>query len=155
MRRYVAVAVLAVTIWFTGVGGAEAQSAMLNLPRVSQRAAVMQRIGITDITIDYARPLVRGRKIFGGVAPYGKVWRAGANENTTIALSDPITIDGHALAKGTYGLHMIPGENSWIVIFSRNATAWGQLYLRSGRRCSTHHSTSADYRGSGCAQLHN
>jgi hypothetical protein len=134
-------------VWFTGVSGAEAQSAMLNLPRVSQRAEVMQRIGITDLTIDYARPLVRGRKIFGGVAPYGKVWRAGANENTTIALSDPITIDGHALAKGTYGLHMIPGESSWIVIFSSNATAWGSFtydQAEDALRIPVHPQTIAD-----------
>jgi hypothetical protein len=134
-------------VWLTGVSGAEAQSAMLNLPRVSQRAEVMQRVGITDITIDYARPLVRGRKIFGGIAPYGKVWRAGANENTTIALSDPITIDGHALAKGTYGLHMIPGESSWIVIFSRNSTAWGSFtydQAEDALRITVHPQTIAD-----------
>jgi hypothetical protein len=127
MRRYVAAAVLAAAVWLTGVSGAEGQSAMLNLPRVSQHAEVMQRIGITDITIDYARPLAHGRKIFGGLAPYGKVWRAGANENTTIAFSDPVTINGQALAKGTYGVHMIPGESSWIVIFSRNWTSWGSF----------------------------
>ena len=114
-------------LWLVGGNGAEAQSAMLNLPRVSQHAEVIQRVGITDITIKYARPLVRGRKIFGGLAPYGKVWRAGANENTTIAFSDPVTIDGQALAKGTYGLHMIPGESSWVVIFSKNSTAWGSF----------------------------
>jgi Protein of unknown function (DUF2911) len=94
MRRYGAVAVLVVAGWLAGVSGAEAQSAMLNLPRVSQHAEVMQRVGITDITIDYARPLAHGRKIFGGLAPYGKVWRAGANENTTIAFSDPVSING-------------------------------------------------------------
>lgn len=127
MRNYVAVAVLGMAFWFAGVNGVKAQSAMLNLPRVSQHAEVVQRIGITDITIRYARPLVRGRKIFGSLAPYGKVWRAGANENTTIAFSDPVTIDGQALAKGTYGLHMIPGESSWIVAFSRNSTAWGSF----------------------------
>jgi tetratricopeptide (TPR) repeat protein len=127
MRRYVAVAVLAVAVWLTGVNGAEAQSAMLNLPRLSQHAEVMQRIGITDITIEYARPLVHGRKIFGGLAPYGKVWRAGANENTTIAFSDSVTINGQALAQGKYGLHMIPGESSWVVIFSKNSTSWGSF----------------------------
>ena len=127
MRRYVTVAVLGIAVWLAGAKGAHAQSAMLNLPRVSQHAEVLQRIGITDITIEYARPLVRGRKIFGGLAPYGKPWRAGANENTTIAFSDSVTIDGQALAKGTYGLHMIPGESSWIIAFSRNSTAWGSF----------------------------
>ncbi|MGD0295958.1 MAG: DUF2911 domain-containing protein [Bryobacteraceae bacterium] len=104
-----------------------AQSAMLNLPRASQHACITQRIGITDITIDYSRPLVRGRKIFGKVEAYGQVWRAGANENTIIEFSDPVTIEGQALGKGAYGLHMIPGEASWVVIFSKNHTSWGSF----------------------------
>jgi len=107
--------------------GAEAQSAILTLPRVSQRARFTQRIGITDITIDYSRALVRGRKIFGGLQGYGQVWRAGANENTIFEVSDPVTIDGQPLPKGAYGLHMIPGETSWVVIFSKNSTSWGSF----------------------------
>jgi DUF2911 family protein/tetratricopeptide repeat protein len=107
--------------------GLMAQSAMLNLPRASQHARITQRIGIADITIDYSRPLVRGRKIFGKVEAYGQVWRAGANENTVIEFTDPVTIEGQALGKGTYGLHMIPGETSWVVIFSKNHTSWGSF----------------------------
>ena len=104
-----------------------AQSTVLDLPRESQHAVLMQRLGVTDITINYHRPLVKGRKVFGGFIPYGQVWRAGANENTTIAFTDPVTIDGQALEAGTYGLHMIPGENEWTVIFSKMATAWGSF----------------------------
>ena len=104
-----------------------AQSFVLDLPRASQHAVVTQRIGITDVTINYHRPMVNKRKIWGGLVPYGQVWRAGANENTTIQFSDPVTIEGQALAKGTYGLHMIPGENEWTVIFSRNSTSWGSF----------------------------
>ena len=107
--------------------GAMAQSAMLNLPRASQHARITQRIGITDITIDYSRPLVRGRKIFGKVEAYGQIWRAGANENTVIEFSDPVSIEGQALGEGIYGLHMIPGETSWVVIFSKNHTSWGSF----------------------------
>jgi tetratricopeptide (TPR) repeat protein len=70
---------------------------------------------------------VKGRKVFGGIVPYGQVWRAGANENTTITFTDPVSIDGQSLAAGTYGLHMIPGENEWTVIFSKMATAWGSF----------------------------
>jgi hypothetical protein len=106
---------------------AAAQSAMLTLPDVSQQARVAQRIGLTDITVVYHRPLVAGRRIFGGVVPYGEVWRAGANANTTVEVTDPVTVEGHALARGIYGLHMIPGERSWIVIFSRNHTSWGSF----------------------------
>ncbi len=111
-------------------GSAHAQTAtgetlMLDLPRASQHAKVIQRIGVTDITINYHRPLANGRQIWGKVVPYGQVWRAGANENTTITFTDPVTIEGQALDKGTYGLHMIPGENEWTVIFSKDSTAWG------------------------------
>jgi ribosomal protein L17 len=97
----------------------------LKLPDVSQAAEVKQRIALTDIAIKYHRPLVNGRKIWGGLVPYGKVWRVGANENTTIEFSDPVSVEGKPLDKGTYGLHMIPNENSWTVIFSKTNTAWG------------------------------
>src|SRR5213595_3806800 len=97
----------------------------LNLPDVSQAAEVKQRIALTDITIKYHRPLVNGRKIWGGLVPYGKVWRAGANENTTIEFSDPVSVEGKPLDKGIYGLHMIPNPDSWTVIFSKTNTGWG------------------------------
>lgn len=100
---------------------------LLTLPEASQRASVTQRLGITDITLLYHRPLVNGRKVWGGLVPYDQVWRAGANENTTIAFSDPVSVEGKELAKGTYGLHMIPGADSWTVIFSRNGTSWGSF----------------------------
>jgi hypothetical protein len=129
MRKDVAVVALLVMVVgaVVGVCRAEAQSALLTLPDLSQHARVLQRIGLTDITIDYHRPLVRGRKIFGGVQAHGDVWRGGANFNTTIEFSDPVTIEGQPLAKGIYGLHFIPGEASWIVIFSKNSTSWGSF----------------------------
>ncbi|HZE27412.1 MAG TPA: DUF2911 domain-containing protein [Terriglobales bacterium] len=104
-----------------------AQSTQLNLPRDSQRASVTQRIGITDITITYHRPLVKGRTIWGKVVPYGQVWRAGANENTTIQFADPVHIEGQPLDAGTYGVHMIPAEDQWTVIFSKVSSAWGSF----------------------------
>ncbi len=97
----------------------------LDLPRASPQARVMQRVGLTQITISYSRPQVKGRKIWGGLEAYGKVWRAGADENTTIEVSDPVNVEGKPLAKGIYGLHMIPGESEWTVIFSKNSTSWG------------------------------
>ncbi|MGA2101459.1 MAG: DUF2911 domain-containing protein [Candidatus Sulfotelmatobacter sp.] len=106
---------------------ATGETLMLNLPRQSQHALVTQRIGVTDITINYHRPLANGRQIWGKLVPYGQVWRAGANENTTITFTDPVTIEGQALDKGTYGLHMIPGENQWTVIFSKDSTSWGSF----------------------------
>ncbi len=104
-----------------------AQTVMLDLPLQSQHAVVTQRIGITDITVNYHRPLVNSRQIWGKVVPYGEVWRAGANENTTVTFTDPVTVDGQPLDRGTYGLHMIPGENEWTVIFSKMSTAWGSF----------------------------
>ena len=108
-------------------GACFAQSTQLNIPRDSQRALVSQRIGITDITITYHRPLVKGRTIWGKIVPYGQVWRAGANENTTIAFTDAVNVEGQALDKGTYGLHMIPNPDQWTVIFSKVNTAWGSF----------------------------
>ena len=106
-------------------GISAAQSFVMDLPRPSQHSQVTQRIGITDITISYHRPLVNNRKVWDGLVPYGKVWRAGANENTTISFSDPVAIEGKPLDKGTYGLHMIPTADQWTVIFSKNSTSWG------------------------------
>ena len=97
----------------------------LDLPYASQAAQVKQRVGVTDITITYHRPVINGRKIWGGLVPTGQVWRAGANENTTIEFSTPVSIEGKPLPAGTYGLHMIPNADTWTVIFSKMAVAWG------------------------------
>src|SRR5437763_10772366 len=97
----------------------------LDLPYASQAAQVKQRVGVTDITITYHRPVVNGRKIWGGLVPLGQVWRAGANENTTIEFSTPVSIESKPLPAGTYGLQMIPNADSWTVIFSKMAVAWG------------------------------
>ena len=112
---------------FSHAQTATGETLMLDLPRQSQHAVVMQRIGITDITVNYHRPLANGRQIWGKVVPYGQVWRAGANENTIITFTDPVTIEGQPLDKGTYGLHMIPGENQWTLIFSKNSKDWGSF----------------------------
>ena len=108
-----------------GSGGTVSAQSDLKLPDVSQAAEVKQRVALTDITVKYHRPLVNGRKIWGGLVPYGKVWRAGADENTTIEFSDPVSVEGKPLDKGTYGLHMIPNPDSWTVIFSKTNTGWG------------------------------
>jgi len=100
----------------------------LTFPQVSQKASVLQRVGLTDITIEYYRPGVKGREIWGKLVPYNKVWRAGANENTTISFSDPVKINGKYLPAGKYGLHMIPGENEWTIIFSKNNWSWGSYF---------------------------
>ncbi len=104
-----------------------AQSISLALPRGSQRAVISQRVGLTDVSITYHRPLVAGRTIWGGLVPYDAVWRAGANENTMVEFSDPVKVEGQPLGRGVYGLHMIPGQSTWTIIFSKNSTSWGSF----------------------------
>ena len=117
-----------------------ASSAQESKVRLSLKATVTQRLGVnTDITIDYSRPGVKGRKIWGGLVPYGMApgtkeskgnpfpWRAGANENTTIGFNNDVLIEGNRLPAGKYGLFMIPSEKDWIIIFSKNDSAWGSF----------------------------
>jgi tetratricopeptide (TPR) repeat protein len=129
--KWLQVVVILIASSFFGATQVWAQSALMNLPDASQEARVIQRIGITDITVTYHRPLTHGRKIFGGLIAYGQVWRAGANQNTIVEFGDPVKIEGQPLAKGVYGLHMIPGETSWVVIFSKNSSSWGSFTYNS------------------------
>src|SRR5438067_5420748 len=123
--KTLALKLFALCLAIFALGGTVFAKNDLNLPDVSQAAEVKHRIALTDITVKYHRPLVNGRKIWGGLVPCGKVWRAGANENTTIEFSDAVSVEGQPLAKGIYGLHMIPTADTWTVIFSKMATAWG------------------------------
>ena len=109
------------------IGAQQPQAPQLKTPRPSPKAVVTQTIGFTDVTITYSRPAARGRQIFGGLVPYDKVWRTGANEATTISFSDDVTINGQALPKGTYSLHTIPGKDQWTIIFNKVANQWGSF----------------------------
>lgn len=100
-------------------------AADLKLPRPSQGAQVMQTVGLTDVTITYSRPGVKGRVIWGGLVPYDKVWRTGANEATGITFSTDVKVNGQPLAAGTYSLHTIPTQGDWTVIFNKKADQWG------------------------------
>ena len=100
----------------------------LELPQPSPAASVSQRIGLTDITITYHRPAVNKRPVWGQLVPYGQVWRAGANENTVITFSTPVSVGGQRLPAGSYGLHMIPTEHDWTIILSKEARAWGSFF---------------------------
>ena len=93
--------------------------------RPSPNATVAQTIGTTDISVTYGRPAVKGRDVWGQLAPHGKVWRTGANECATITFSKDVLVEGKRLAAGTYGLFTIPGQNEWTWIFSKNASQWG------------------------------
>jgi hypothetical protein len=93
--------------------------------RISPKASITQTVGFTDVTISYSRPGVKGRKIWGDLVPYDKVWRAGANEATKITFSTDVTIEGKKLSKGSYGFFAIPGKNDWTLIFNKVADQWG------------------------------
>jgi Protein of unknown function (DUF2911) len=129
--------VLALAFLLVLPSAAAAQEA--KIPK-SLKGSVMQRLGPdTDITITYSRPGVKGRKIWGDLVPYGMApgnkysenkpypWRAGANENTTIEFNKNVLIEGKPLPAGKYGIHMVPSEKDWIIIFSKNNSAWGSF----------------------------
>jgi hypothetical protein len=127
--------------------------AQVMTPRPSQKASVMQRIGVTDVTITYSRPPVKGRKIFGDatpeqaakqsgeatlddqnvrpkdavIVPWGHVWRTGANEATTFVVTDDVLINGQKLAAGNYSLHTIPNKDEWTIVFNGTANQWGSF----------------------------
>ncbi|HKS22229.1 MAG TPA: DUF2911 domain-containing protein [Thermoanaerobaculia bacterium] len=105
--------------------------AQVKYPQASPHAVLTQTVGTTDVTIDYHRPSVKGRAIWGALVPYGSVWRTGANEATTISFSDDVTIDGKPLPKGTYSLHTIPGPNEWTIIFNKVAKQWGSFTYKA------------------------
>lgn len=128
--RVAAIALVAVAGLLVAASPLAAQQ--VTVPRVSPHASVSQTIGLTEVTVDYHRPLVNDRPIWGALVPYDEVWRAGANENTTISFSHPVAIEGEPLAAGTYGLHMIPGRDRWTVAFSTNHTSWGSFHYDEG-----------------------
>lgn len=93
--------------------------------RISPKALVQQTVGFTEVSIEYSRPGVKKRKIWGGLVPYNAVWRAGANEATKITFTDDVTINGKKLKSGTYSFFTIPAKNNWILIFNKVAEQWG------------------------------
>lgn len=99
--------------------------AQLKTPAASPKATIFQTVGLTDIEIVYSRPAARGRAVFGNLVPFGKIWRTGANENTTISFSDDVVIGGKTLPKGKYAIYTVPKIESWEVIFYSTTNNWG------------------------------
>ena len=95
------------------------------LPQPSPSTHLEQRVGLTDITLDYSRPSMNGRVIFGDLVPFGSHWRAGANQNTKVTFSKPVTIEGNEVPAGTYSLSMIPNKGEWTVILNTKTDMWG------------------------------
>lgn len=100
-------------------------AADVETPQASQSASVTQTIGTTDITIAYHRPGVKGRQIWGGLVPYDQPWRMGANEATTLTVSDPVMVEGKELPAGKYSFFAIPGRDKWTLIINKDPEQWG------------------------------
>ncbi len=103
---------------FTRVEGQE-------LPKPSPKAELEQRIGLTDVEIEYSSPGVKGREIFGDLVPYGEMWRTGANKATTIEFSKPVIIKGNEVPAGKYSFFTIPNEQKWTLILNKKTELWG------------------------------
>ncbi len=100
-------------------------TAQIKTPAPSPFSKIEQKVGLTDVTLEYSRPNMREREIFGELVPYGKMWRLGANANTKITFSDDVMIDGKTLKAGTYAIYATPSEKSWDVTFYSDASNWG------------------------------
>lgn len=121
MRRRV----VALSLFLSVPSFLHAQNYRLELPWPSPHATVSQVVGLTTLAVDYHRPGVNKRVVWGGLVPYDTVWRAGANENTLLTSTSPFTVGGATLSAGRYGVFMIPGRERWTIILSRQANAWG------------------------------
>ena len=106
-----------VTVLLLFIGLISTANAQIQTPQPSPLAKIEQMVGLTQVNLEYSRPAMRGRTIFGGLVPYGKTWRTGANMNTKITFGHDVTIDGQELKKGAYAVYTIPGETSWEVLF--------------------------------------
>lgn len=150
-KRFYSCAFTFILLVLTAAVYASAQAPAVRLPRPSQKATVTQTVGVTDITITYSRPGVKGRKIWGDppagssanpaatlddaskrgkddpIVPYGHVWRTGANEATIFTVTDDVLINGQKLSAGNYSLHTIPGKDEWTIIFNGVADQWGSF----------------------------
>lgn len=98
------------------------------LPAASPRATVEQQFSMSKITVDYGRPGVKGRKVFGDLVPYDKVWRAGANSSTKIEFRQSINFGGVMVPAGKYGLYILPNEKDWKIILNSDSQSWGTAY---------------------------
>jgi hypothetical protein len=127
MLRFVVAAMSGLAL----VTGLEAQTPNIEFPAASPACTLKQRVGLTDITVVYSRPSVKDRTIFGGIVPFGQVWRAGANQATKISFSTPVKLDGNEIPAGNYSLFAIPGEQAWTIILNKNTNQWGAFQYKT------------------------
>jgi hypothetical protein len=99
--------------------------AQIETPQPSPFTKIEQKVGLTDVTLEYSRPSMKGREVFGNLVPFGKLWRAGANKNTIVSFSDDVLVDGQSLKAGSYAIFLTPSEKSWEVVFYSDTENWG------------------------------
>ena len=100
-------------------------NAQIDTPAPSPTSKIEQKVGLSDVTLEYSRPSMRGRSVFGNLVPYGSLWRLGANANTKITFSDDVTVGGNTLKAGTYAIFATPNQTTWDVVFYSDASNWG------------------------------
>jgi len=110
---------------FISIGNLTAQQ--IQMPQASPAALISQKVGLSDVSVEYSRPSMRGRKIFGELVPYGEVWRTGANAATILTFSTDVKIEGNDVPAGSYALYSIPGKTEWTMILSSNTKLWGAV----------------------------
>lgn len=124
-RHRLNVLALSTFLCVASLGSSATPAPKVEFPAASPPATLKQRVGLTDIEINYSRPGVKGRKIFGGLEPWGEVWRAGANTATRITFSTPVKFNGQEVPPGTYGLFALLGEKAWTIILNKVPNQWG------------------------------
>jgi hypothetical protein len=124
MVRPTLVSLIAGSVLATGLF-AQSPAPKIDFPAASPAASFKQRVGLTDIEVDYSRPSMHGRKIFGGLQPYGEIWRTGANNATKVTFSTAVKFAGADVPAGSYALFTIPGETEWTVILNKVTGQWG------------------------------
>jgi len=116
---------LSASILAIGSTSAPVQAPTVQFPQASPAALVREQVGLTTVEVEYSRPGVKGRKIFGGLVPYDEVWRTGANAATKVTFSTDVNFGGKQVAAGSYGLFTIPGKREWTVILNKITEQWG------------------------------
>lgn len=114
------ISVLVISLLFAGIAAAQNGQPRLNVPTLSPITEITQEAALTEVKLVYSRPSAKGRTIFGGLVPYGEIWRTGANASTKLTFKEDVKVAGNPLAAGTYALYTIPGENEWTMIIHKN-----------------------------------
>jgi hypothetical protein len=128
MRKTLFSMLLSATLLCGTAVAVQAQQQGIAMPAASPLATVTQKIGLTDVTVTYSRPSMKGRSVYGGdIVPFGKVWRTGANNSTTLKFSDEVTIQGNKVPAGEYALLSIPGQNEWTIILYKDTKLGGNV----------------------------